>query len=81
MTKTAVLGIIAVALALRGDGPPPQPFVEDVLPQLWAIQPIAAILLGATLAWSGVRKHCTWRTACKLVHIASSAQLPSATCS
>ena len=52
MTMTAVLGIIAVALALRGDGPPPQPFVEDVLPQLWATQPIAAILLGATLAWS-----------------------------
>ena len=52
MALTAVLGIIAVAFALRSDGPPPQPFVEDVLPQLWATQPIAAILLGATLAWS-----------------------------
>lgn len=52
MILAVLLGIIAVAFALRSDGPPPQPFVEDVLPQLWAIQPIAALLLGATLAWS-----------------------------
>jgi len=54
MILAAMLGVITVALALRSDGPPPQPFVEDVLPQLWAIQPIAAILLGATLAWSAL---------------------------
>ena len=53
MTLAAGLGAIAAAVALRSAGPPAQPFVEGVLDRIWAIEPIAALLLGATLAWSG----------------------------
>lgn len=53
MTLAAGLGAIAVAVALRSAGPPAQPLVEGVFDRIWAIEPIAALLLGATLAWSG----------------------------
>jgi len=52
MTLAAWLGAIAVVVALRSAGPPAHPFVEGVFDQIWAIEPIAALLLGATLAWS-----------------------------
>ena len=48
---TASAGVPAVVASLRVPGPAPQPFVEGIVADAWALQPIAALALMLALVW------------------------------